>query len=131
MYEYATLSPHQNKISRLVGASVFFTSNGAMVKDGIYQRGLNRSFGCFTRGHGCYHPVRQTNSFHRSGSFRYTSSLYRTVRIASDFETRSYVQIFQIGERELIDANWKSKEESYLAKSPATGNRTPLCIRME
>lgn len=53
------------------------------------------------------------------------------MRIASGFETRSYVQIFQIGERELIAAICRSKEESYLAKSPATGNRTPLCIRME
>lgn len=49
MNEYATLksSPEQDMyISRLVGASVFFHQQWAIVKDGIYQRGFNRSFGC-------------------------------------------------------------------------------------
>ncbi len=49
------------------------------------------------------------------------------MRITNDFKTRSSVQIFQIGERELIAANWRLKEKS---KSLDTGNWT-LCIRME
>lgn len=52
------------------------------------------------------------------------------MRITNDFKTRSSVQIFQIGERELIAANWRLKEKGSLAKSLDTGNWT-LCIRME
>lgn len=38
------------------------------------------------------------------------------MRITNDFKTRSSVQIFQIGERELIAANWRLKEKGYLAR---------------
>lgn len=75
----------------------------------------------FTRGHGCYHPVIRTNSFHRSGSFRCTLSLCRTVRIASNLETKSFVKIFQIGDRELKVASWRLKEKGYVARSPPEG----------
>lgn len=93
------------------------------MKDGIYQRGFNRSFGCL--------PEDVAVIIQYDGPIRFTAVAASVIRRhyagRGELPVTLRREIFQIGERQLRAANWRLKEKGYyLTKSPATGNWTPL-----